>query len=337
MRSHKFAINAPVVAGVIFLFVLAFWSLTVGSSNTSFADIWRTLVGGLDADRLSIVVWQLRVPRVAAAILAGAAFAAAGAIMQALTRNPLADSGLLGINAGAGFVVVLCLSVFGALPTGILIWVAMLGAAVAAGFVFTMGSVGRGGATPLKLILSGVIIGSFLMSLTTAILFIDGQTLEQVRFWSIGTLRNRTIDQVVPLLPVFGVGIFGAMILARHLNPISLGREIAAGLGQNLLLWQILFAALTVALAGSAVSLAGPLGFVGLVTPHLIRLVFGSDYRVILPYAMILGAILVLAADTVPRAVWGKDIPVGIMTTLMGAPFFIFLARRARAVDFEGA
>lgn len=310
------------------LVVVALWSLTVGASALNLTDLFPALKTPFADDRTLVILWQVRLPRLLAGLAAGAGLAVAGAIMQAVTANPLADPGLLGVNAGAAFAVVILVAITGGSASQQMIWAAFIGAAIAATGVYALGSIGRSGATPLKLILAGVIVSSFLISITTSILLIDAQTLAEVRFWTIGSLRNRQLGDVAPLLPYLCVGLVATMTTSAQFTSLSLGSEIAAGLGQNQALWRGVSAILVVVLAGTAVSIAGPLAFVGLVVPHIVRLSIGADYRWILPFCITVGAGLVVLADTLPRAIWARDTPVGITMAIIGAPFFIWLARR---------
>ncbi len=321
--------RALALAGSVALVAaLALWALTVGAAALTPADLLAALQSPEGQDRASVVLWQVRMPRLLGALAAGAGLAVAGAIMQALTGNPLADPGLLGVNAGAAFAVVLAVTLTGGMAGHAMVWTAFLGAAAAAVLVYVLGSIGRSGATPIKLVLAGAILSGFLLSLTTAMLMVDLQTLEEVRFWTQGSLKNRKITNLTPVLPYLGAGLVAAMLVRSQFTSLSLGAEIAAGLGQNQPLWRVVSAVVVVALAGSAVSMAGPVCFVGLVVPHIVRLSVGADYRWILPFCVTGGAGLMLLADTLPRALWTRDIPVGVTLALLGAPFFIWLARR---------
>lgn len=327
-KSSRTGLLLLLVASIGLLAVVSLWSLTVGASALSLTDLFTALQTPLAEDRTAVILWQVRLPRVLAGLAAGAGLAVAGAIMQAVTANPLADPGLLGVNSGAAFAVVILVAITGGGTSQHMIWAAFAGAVITATVVYSLGSIGRSGATPLKLILAGVIVSSFLISITTSILLIDAQTLAEVRFWTIGSLRNRQLGDVAPLLPYLCVGLIATMITSAQFTSLSLGAEIAAGLGQNQALWRGISAILVVILAGTAVSIAGPLAFVGLVVPHIVRLSIGADYRWILPFCATVGAGLVVVADTLPRAIWARDIPVGITMAIIGAPFFIWLARR---------
>lgn len=309
------------------LVLTAVWALTVGAAGLSGTEALRALWSG-DGERAGLIVQGVRLPRVLAAVAVGATLAVAGAIMQAVTGNPMADPGLLGVNAGAAFAVVLAIAFGGITATGSLVWFAFAGAAGAAVLVYGLGSAGRTGGTPVKLVLAGVVVAGFLGALTMSLLVMDAQTFDVIRMWTAGSLTGRQLPEVLALLPYALAALAGALLLRDQFSSLALGADIASGLGQNQAAWRAVSVVLVVALAGSAVALAGPIGFVGLVVPHLVRLTVSADYRRILPYACLVGAGLMLLADTLPRAVWGRDVPVGITMAMIGAPFFIWLARR---------
>lgn len=304
------------------LLVLTVWAMGVGASEISMSRVAQALWNP-SGERADIVVLQVRLPRVLAGVTAGAALAVAGAIMQAMTGNPLAEPGLLGVNAGAAFAVVCALSFLDITGMSHLIWAAFTGAAGAAALVYALGA----GPNPVRLVLAGVVVTSFLGAVTMAILMLDVQALDTVRFWTAGSLKGRQLEDVASVLPYLLGSLVLALLFAGQFTAMSLGSTVARGLGQNLALWRGLAALVVVGLAGSAVAMAGPLGFVGLVVPHIVRMRTGAEYRRILPYCLIGGAVLTLASDTLPRALWGRDVPAGITLAFLGAPFFIWLAR----------
>jgi iron complex transport system permease protein len=260
--------------------------------------------------------------------MVGAALAVAGAIMQAVTNNPLASPGLLGINAGAAFAVVMAIILFAPASSASYAWYAFAGAAAAAVIVYAVGSVGPAGATPLKLALAGAVFATFVTSIITAALIFDQGTLDDIRLWSTGSLVGQTLPGVAAVAPYIVVGLAASLVSCRQIMTLSLGAELARAVGQSLRLWRAVAAVIVVLLAGSAVALAGPVGFVGLVVPHVARLVVGVDYRWIIPFSALGGAALVVLADTVVRsAMPGHDLPVGVTMAIIGAPFFIYLAR----------
>lgn len=307
---------------------LAIWALGVGASKLSLTETLMALFAEDDSSRAALIVQSVRLPRVIAALLTGASLAVAGAIIQAMTGNPLADPGLLGVNAGAALAVVCAIAFFGIDGRGALVWCAVLGATLTAACVLLLGRAGPGGAATVRLILAGVVVASFLASLTAIILVLDTQTQDVVRFWTVGSLKGQELSAVLDLLPYAILPILLALALSGQITVLSLGAEVARSIGQAQHLWQFVAAALVVALAGTAVAMAGPLSFVGLVVPHIARLLVGADYRRILPVAALTGAALTLLADTLPRAIWARDVPVGVTLALLGAPVFVWLAQR---------
>lgn len=315
-------------ACVVILIILLIASIQLGAADISSQTVFDALFEFDDSSFDHLVIRTVRLPRVVAGIFVGASLAMAGAIMQGLTRNPLASPGILGINAGAAFAVVLAVSILGNPPLSAYALYAMLGATVAAILVYGLGSMGRGGATPLRLTLAGVVMTAFITAFTTAILVTDQDTLDQIRFWTVGALAGRDWNLLLRTAPYMIVGMIGSILIARQITTISLGEDVAKGLGQNTVLVKGLAAVTVVLLAGGAVALAGPIGFVGLVAPHIVRFLVGVHYRWILPYAAFVGAYLIIGADMIARIIIRpQELPVGVMMGLVGAPFFIYLAR----------
>ncbi len=316
------------MVSLLLLGLCLLWSVTLGAADIKPQTVFDALLRYDDTQFEQLIIRTVRLPRILAGVVVGAGLAAAGAIMQGLTRNPLADSGILGINAGAAFAVVGIVYLAGSPPMSVYALAALMGAAVAAVAVYGLGSLGRGGATPLRLTLAGVILTAFLSSLTTALLIQDQETLDKIRFWTAGSLAGRDMNLLRQVAPVVLVGLLGSVLISRQVTTISLGEDVARGLGQNTVLVKAVAALMVVLLAGGSVALAGPIGFVGLVVPHIARFVVGVDYRWIIPYSMVLGGILVTVADVAARLVLRpQELPVGIMMAVLGAPFFIFLAR----------
>ena len=310
------------------LLICLLWSITLGAAEIDRDTVFSALLQPDETAFEHLIIQTVRLPRVLAGALVGVALAVAGAIMQALTRNPLADSGILGINAGAAFAVVVTVFLLRVSSLEVYALAGMAGAAAAGALVYGLGSAGRGGPTPLRLTLAGVIVTAFLSALTTLILISDRETLEQIRFWTAGSLAGRDIPLLTGMAPIIIVGTVGALLLGRQITTISLGEDVAKGLGQNTVVVKVLAALIVVVLAGGAVALAGPIGFVGLVAPHIARFMVGPDYRWVIPYSGLLGALMVVVADVAARiALRPQEIPVGVMMALVGAPFFIYLAR----------
>nr|WP_246659190.1 iron ABC transporter permease [Rhizobium sp. FY34] len=321
------------VLAIAGLLVSAILAIMAGQNPISPSTVLSAIFQ-FDGSRDHLVVTLLRLPRIAAAMIAGAGLAVSGAIMQAVTRNPLASPGLLGINAGAAFAVVASLTLFGASVGNAQVWYAFAGAALAATCVFFIGSVGRIGATPLVMVLAGAVVATFLTSLTTAILIFDQTTLDAVRLWTVGSLSGRTMEQVLAVAPYTLAGLAGSLMLARHLTTLSLGTDVATALGQNAAFWRGLSVVIVILLSGSAVALVGPVGFVGLVVPHIIRLTISVDYRWIIPFSAVIGAFMVVVADLAGRIILAnQSFPVGVTMALIGAPFFLWLARYRTGAD----
>ena len=312
-------------AGLLFLCLLA--SVRFGAARIGTWDVLMAFVsyGGSEDD---LIIRTLRVPRALIAALVGAALAIAGAIIQGLTRNPLSDPGILGIEAGAALAVVGSVFILGASSLTTYALFAFVGAAVAAVAVYGLGTLG-GGMNPMKLVVAGAALAALLSSLTTAVLIFNQQTLEEIRFWLAGSVAGRDLGLLLQVLPYVAVGLLLAFALGRRITALTLGEDVATGLGQRTAWVKFFCVAAVVLLAGSAVAVAGPIGFVGLVVPHVARFFVGVDYRWILPYSALLGAVLLVSADIAARLVLRpQEIPVGVMTALVGAPFFIYLARK---------
>lgn len=306
---------------------VAVWSVTLGTSPITMSEVLAAIFA-FDGSREHLVVTTLRLPRVMAGLLSGAALAVAGAAMQAVTNNPLASPGLLGVNAGAAFCVVVAMSLLGVASSGAHVWFAFGGAGAATVVVYMLASAGNEGATPLKLVLAGVVVTTFLTSLTTGILIFDQITLDAVRLWTAGSLTGRTMAQVAAVAPYILAGLAAALIVRGHLTTLSLGAEVAQSVGQDPLLWRGMVVVVVILLAGGAVALAGPIGFVGLIVPHIVRMTVGVDYRWIIPFSAAAGALLVVLADMLGRTIFAsQSFPVGVTMALVGAPFFIWLAR----------
>jgi iron complex transport system permease protein len=307
-------------------------SLFLGARSIDLAAVVDALAGRGGDSVEQMVVLDLRVPRTIIGLVAGSALGLAGALMQGLTRNPLADPGLLGVNAGASLAVVIAISAFGVSAPSGYIWFAFLGAAAAAALVYLVAS-GRSGPTPLSLTLAGAAVTAVLTSLITLVLLRDLDTLGQYRFWSVGSLVGRDVSTVGTLAPFLVLGAVVALLLGRSLNGLALGDDVARGLGQRVGLTRVLAGVAIIVLCGSATSLAGPLVFVGLVVPHLARRFVGPDYRWIMLYSIPLGAILLVLADTIGRLIAGpSELEAGIVVAMIGAPVLIVLVRRNRAV-----
>ncbi|MEP6984306.1 MAG: iron ABC transporter permease [Chloroflexota bacterium] len=314
--------------GIGLLALCLLWSITLGAADITPQVVYNALIHFDSSNIQQVIIQTVRLPRVLSGVTVGAALAVAGALMQGLTRNPLADSGILGINSGASLAVVLAVFLLGNPPLSTYALFAFVGAGIAAGLVYFIAAMGRGGVTPLKLTLAGVILTAFISSITTAILIHDQETLDKIRFWTAGSLSGRDMDLFLQTLPYIVIGLIGALLISRQITTINLGDDVAKGLGQNTLWVKGIAAIVVVLLAGGSVALAGPIGFVGLIVPHIIRFLVGTDYRWVVPYSAILGGLLVTIADVGARLVIRPlELPVGVVMALIGAPFFIWLAR----------
>ena len=313
--------------GLLILLLCFFASLAVGAADISLGSIY-TAFTAFDGSTEHLIIRTVRLPRSLIATFVGAALAVAGAIMQGITHNPLASPSILGVNAGAAFAVVVATFIFGSSSLSVYAWFAFLGAGITAVMVYLLGSLGRGGLTSLNLTIAGVALTVFISSITSGILIISQRTLEEIRFWIAGSIAGRELDLFMQVLPYLGVGLLLAFALGRQITTLSLGEDVAKGLGQQTAWVKIAAAVSVVLLAGGSVAIAGPIGFIGLIIPHMSRFLVGVDYRWILPYAPMLGAILLLVADTCARIViQPQELPVGLVMPLIGAPFFIYLIR----------
>lgn len=280
-----------------------------------------------------LVVHDVRIPRTLVGLLAGAALGLAGAIAQGVTRNPLAEPGLLGVNAGASLFVVGGISLFGIGSMNGYVWFGFLGAGLASVLVYGVGSLGRDGATPIKLALAGAALEAAFRSVTTGVLVTQDATYEQFRMWQVGSLSGRDMSVVTQAAPFLVAGFVLALACSRILNGLALGDDVARGLGQRVGLGRALCALAVVILCGGATAMAGPIAFVGLVVPHAARALAGPDHRKLLPLSMILAPLLLLVADVVGRVVTPpQELQVGIVTAVIGAPVFVVLVRRTRRV-----
>lgn len=315
--------------GLVVLVLLVVASLTVGSKPIPVADVaeaFRDFDGTVENH---LIVTSLRLPRTLVAVMVGAALGLAGALMQGLTRNPLADPGILGVNAGAALAVVVGIFVFGVGSLSGYVWFAMAGAAVTSVGVYTLGALGRDGATPVKLALAGAAVTAFLYSITSSILLLDVATLDQYRFWAVGSVAGRDISVVSQVAPFLLVGTAMALCAGRSLNALALGDDVARSLGASVGASRIFSAVAVVLLVGGATAAAGPIAFVGLTVPHVARALVGPDYRWVLAASAVLAPSLLLAADVLGRVVARPgEVQVGILTALIGAPVFIALVRR---------
>lgn len=306
-------------------------SVAVGANPLPLDAVWHGLVSP-DRSEASIIVWTLRIPRTIAGLVVGAAFGVAGALIQALTRNPLADPGLLGVNAGAGFAVTLAVGVLGITTVGGYLWFAFVGAAAASVLVMVIGSSGGRSVSPVTLVLAGVALAAVLNGVSTFLTLIDPDTFRAVRNWGLGSIARSGVDETLAVLPFIVAGLVLAAVLARPLDSIALGDDLAASLGTSVVRTRILTIVAVTLLAGAGTALTGGLAFVGLMIPHVVRWFTGPDQRWIIAYSAAAAPVLVLLADVLGRIVARPgEIEVGIVTAVVGAPVLIALVRRRTA------
>jgi iron complex transport system permease protein len=305
-------------------------SIAIGARPLTFAEIGHALWSSTGTDT-DIIVRSLRIPRTLLALVVGIALGIAGALIQGHTRNPLADAGLLGLNAGAAFLVVLSIYLFRFNSPSQYLWFAFAGSAIASVVVFGLSSAGNGKASPLNLALAGAGVAFFLSAMTNAIVLLDQTSLDGYRFWSVGSVAGRGLDVLWQVLPFLVVGVLIALASTPGLNVMSLGEDVARSLGTNIALTRTVGIIAITLLTGAATAACGPIAFIGLVVPHVARVVTGPDYRWLVPYAGLMGGVMLMIADVIGRVVVRPgELQVGIVLALFGAPFFIALVRRRK-------
>lgn len=330
-RARPRRLIVGLAAAVLLLVVVVALSFSVGARDIPLGTVFDALFRPDATVNDHTVVRDLRFPRTVVGLLAGLALGVAGALMQGITRNPLADPGLLGVNAGSSLAVVVAISWFGVSSALGYIWFAFAGAALASVVVYAIGSLGREGATPVKLALAGTALTAALTSLITIVLLGDGDAFDRYRFWSTGSLVARGLDATLPLTPFILVGLVLALTTGRTLNALALGDDLARGLGQNPVTARVVCAIATVLLCGSATAIAGPIVFVGLAVPHVARWFTGPDYRWILVFCALLGPSLLVGADVIGRVIARPgEIEAGLVVAFLGAPVLIALVRRVK-------
>jgi iron complex transport system permease protein len=320
-----------IIATAIFgLLVSIFIAISYGAKELTLNTVWTAVVQYNPALTPHQIIHELRLPRVIGAAFMGAAFAVAGALMQGVTRNPLADAGILGINAGATFVVAISFAFFPNLPYSALIMLSFSGAVMSTVFIFLLGRSSAGGLTPLRLTIAGAVVAALLHSLSTGIA-IYYNLAQDLAFWYAGGVAGVKWSHLQLLMPVILVTLMGSFALGRSISLISLGEDVAVNLGVKTKRIRVLGMVGAVLLAGVSVSAVGSIGFVGLVIPHIARKLVGVDYRFIIPLSALLGAILLVVADLGARMVNPpRELALGIMVALVGVPFFLYLARKER-------
>lgn len=330
VRRSRTLLLAGLGLGLVALLVVVVISLGVGARTLAPGTVWDSLVHGGDSEA-DLIVRGLRVPRTLAGLLVGAALGLSGSLMQALTRNPLADPGLLGVNAGAACAVVLAIAFLGVTQLDQYVWFALLGAAVATVVVYLLGSTGRGGASPVRLVLAGAAVTAVLTGVISAVVLTNSIAFNGFRSWTVGSLQHVDSSVVTQVVPLLLAGIALAIFLGPSLNTIALGDQLASALGARVGRVRVTGIIATTLLCGAATAVTGPIAFIGLVVPHAVRAFTGPDHRWILPFSMIAGAILVLISDVIGRVVlWPSELEVSVVTAVIGAPVFITIVRRRR-------
>ncbi|SDL79371.1 iron complex transport system permease protein [Modicisalibacter muralis] len=332
MLSGRLARVLGLLLGAMLVAAAFVASVMLGTTDIAPPTFAQALLHYDPARVAHIIIRTERLPRAVIAALVGASLAIAGALMQTMTRNPLASPSILGINAGAMFFVVIAVSLLPLHTPAEYVWAALLGALVAACLVVVLSRGRQGELSPLRVVLAGVAITAMFVSFSQGLLIIDRQSFESVLYWLAGSVSGRELSLVVPLLPLFGAALLLCTLLVRHANALLLGDDMVKGLGMRAGTIKLLLGLVVILLAGSSVALAGMIGFVGLIVPHMARGVFGVDHRWLLPACALLGASLLLLADVASRLlIPPQGVPVGVMTALIGTPFFIYLARRKQA------
>jgi iron complex transport system permease protein len=330
-RRGSWAVSGWAVGGIAALVLAVGASILVGANTLSPDQVLATLAGG-GTSETRFVVWDQRVPRTAAALVVGAALGVAGALIQAFTRNPLADTGILGVNAGAAFFVAVGITFLGVTSPTDYVWLACAGALLLTVVVYVIGTGGASGGGPIRLTVTGVALAAVFSGLTTGLTLTHPDSFDKMRGWSAGSLLERGFDVVLPVLPLVAAGLVLAAIAAPALNSITLGQDVARSHGVNIGLTTVIVLVSVTLLAGSATAIAGPIAFVGLMIPHVVRWTLGADQWTIMIGSLVLAPVLVLLADVLGRiAVLPSEMPVGIVTAFVGAPVLIALVRRKKA------
>lgn len=322
------------IALLIALVVLVFLSFTLGTRSIPLSVTWEAVTAFDASNSDHLLVRHLRIPRTLLAILVGCGLGTAGAVMQALTRNPLADPGILGVNAGAAAAIAVAIAFFGITSVIGYMWFGLAGAALAGIAVYLLGGL-RQGTNPVRLVLAGAALSTVLLALTQLILVnTPDSVFDRYRHWIVGSLQGRGFDVLLPVTGLITLGIILALILARSLDAAALGSDLSRALGANPKYVLATAAVAVIVLAGAATAAAGPIGFIGLTAPHVARFLVGPTHRWLLPYSMLVSAVILVAADTLGRVIaLPGEVSAGIMVALMGGPFFVALVRKRKLVQ----
>lgn len=318
------------LVSIIFLGMCAFASLAWGSKNIAFDQAINALLNSEDMSFAALVVRE-RIPRTIFSIMAGASLGISGALMQSITRNPIADPSILGVNTGASLFVVIGMAFFNINMPNQYIWIALAGAGITSVFVYFVASIGNGGMTPIKLALAGAATSAVLSSLVSAVILPRSEVMDSFRFWQVGSVSGATWESINLILPFIIIGIVISLATIPALNVLALGDEVATGLGVNIGVIRLICAVAGVILSGAITAIAGPIGFIGLMVPHSMRLIFGSNLSGIVPLSALGGAALLTISDVLGRVIGSPgEVQVGIITAFLGAPILIVIARKAK-------
>nr|WSW67667.1 iron ABC transporter permease [Streptomyces sp. NBC_00995] len=324
-RSRRALATAAAVAALLIAVLL---SLAVGARSIPPSEVFDVLLHGGHSDAAE-VIRNMRVPRTLIGLMVGASLALAGTVLQGITRNPIADPGILGISQGASVGVVLAIAYAGIHTLTGYVWFAFAGAAIASVAVYAIASSGRGGATPVKLALGGAAINALLVSVTMAVLTTKASALDEFRFWQVGSIAGREADVAQQIWPFLLLGTVLVLCVARGLDALALGEDMAKGLGQKIATVRVVGGIGATVLTGAGVAAAGPIAFIGLAVPHIARAIVGSDHRWVLPMAALIGPVMLLVSDVIGRILFPpSEVPAGVMTALIGVPFLVTLVRR---------
>ena len=319
------------IVGLALLFAMFIVAMIFGAAQTSTQDLWHAMFSNLKNDQINILR-EIRLPREVAAIIVGAALAVSGAIMQGITRNPLADPGLLGLTSGANAALAITIAL---LPVSNYLGITIacfIGAAVGAVMVFSISVAKKGGFSPLRIVLAGAAVSAFLYAIADGV-GIYFKVSKDVSMWTSGGLIGTSWKQLEIISPFIGIGILVALLLSRQLTILSLNEEVAVGLGQKTAQIKMILFIVVILLAGASVAIVGNMAFVGLMVPHIVRAVVGTDYRFIIPMSVVVGAIMMLIADTLGRTInIPYETPVAAIIAIMGLPFFLLIVRKGGSV-----
>jgi iron complex transport system permease protein len=330
IHTRPWAATLILTGGVLLLALGMALSISFGAADIKLGVVWQAIFNFNPDLTPHQIIWEIRLPRILGGAMVGACFAVAGAIMQGMTRNPLADSGLLGLNAGAGFALAICFAFFPGMPYMYIILYSFVGAGLGVLLVYGFGAASKSGLTPLRLVLAGAAVSAMLSALSEgiALYFKIGQDLA---FWTAGGVAGTKWSQLEVMFPWVLAALIAGIIISRSITLLSLGEDIAVGLGQRTGLIKLVGLIVVLILAGTAVSVVGAVGFVGLIIPHLTRKLVGVDYRWIIPCSAVMGSLLLVFADLAARMINPPyETPIGALVALIGVPFFLYLARKER-------